>query len=70
MLQKNAFEATQKSFNVAEERVKAGLSTQLELNLAKNTLINTQSRLTQSKYEYLFNKKLLDFYQGIDITLK
>jgi outer membrane protein len=67
---KNAFEATQKSFNVAEERVKAGLSTQLELNLAKNTLINTQSRLTQSKYEYLFNKKLLDFYQGIDITLK
>lgn len=65
-----AFASAQQSYSIAEERVNAGLANQLELNLAKNTLISTQSRLTQTKYEYLFNKKLLEFYQGKNITLE
>jgi len=65
-----AYIASQQSYDIAAERVKEGMSTQLELNLAKNTLINAQSRWTQAKYEYLFNKKLLEFYQGKNISLE
>jgi len=66
---KKMYESTLKSYQTAEERVKAGLSTQLELNLAKNTLNSSQSKFTQTKYEYIFNRKVLDFYQGKPIQI-
>lgn len=66
---KKVYESTLKSYETAAERVSAGLSTQLELNLAKNTLNNSLSRLTQTKYEYIFNRKVLDYYQGKTIQI-
>ena len=54
----------QKSFDYAIERLNAGSINQLETNLAKTNLEVALSKLTQAKYEYLFNSKLLDFYQG------
>ncbi|HNB38917.1 MAG TPA: TolC family protein, partial [Chitinophagales bacterium] len=66
---KKMYESTLKSYETAAERVSAGLSTQLELNLAKNTLNNSLSRLTQTKFEYIFNRKVLDYYQGKTIQI-
>lgn len=63
------FETAQKSYDYAVERLNAGNINQLEVNLAKTNLANAQSKFTQSKYEYLFNEKLLDFYQGKKIEL-
>lgn len=66
--QKN-YETAQKSYDYAVERLNAGSINQLEVNLAKTNLENALSKFTQSKYEYLFNTKLLDFYQGKKIEL-
>lgn len=63
-------DAAQQSYDYNLERVNGGLASQLELNLAKNNLAAAQSRLTQAKYEYLFNSKVLDFYQGKPINLE
>lgn len=66
--QKNLETAT-KSYDYAVERLNLGHVNQLEVNLAKTNLDNALSKLTQAKYEYLFNTKLLDFYQGKKIEL-
>ena len=62
-------ETAQKSYDYAIERLNAGSINQLETNLAKTNLEVALSKLTQAKYEYLFNSKLLDFYQGKKIEL-
>lgn len=59
-----------KSYNYAVERLNAGSIDQLSVNLAKTNLAIAESKLTQAKYEYLFNTKVLDFYQGKKITLE
>ncbi len=66
--QKNMATAT-KSYDYAVERLNAGSINQLEVNLSKTNLDNALSKFTQAKYEYLFNTKLLDFYQGKKIEL-
>ncbi|MDB5228736.1 MAG: transporter [Bacteroidota bacterium] len=67
--QKN-FEFSGKSYDYAVERLNAGSINQLEVNLAQSNLATSESKLTQAKYEYLFNTKVLDFYQGKKITLE
>jgi outer membrane protein len=62
-------ETAKKSYDYAIDRLNLGSISQLEVNLAKTNLDNALSKLTQSKYEYLFNTKLLDFYQGKKIEL-
>lgn len=59
-----------KSYDYAVERLSAGSINQLEVNTAKTNLESAESKLTQAKYEYLFNTKVLDFYQGKKITLE
>lgn len=66
---KKSFETAKKSYDFAIERLNLGSINQLEVNLAKTNLDNALSKLTQAKYEYLFNTKLLDFYQGKKIEL-
>lgn len=63
------FSTAKKSFDYAVDRLTAGSINQLEVNLAKTNLSNAESKFTQAKYEYLFNSKLLDFYQGKKIEL-
>ena len=63
------YETAKKSFDYAVDRLNLGSINQLEVNLAKTNMDNALSRLTQAKYEYLFNTKLLDFYQGKKIEL-
>ena len=63
------YETAKKSYDYAVERLAVGSINQLEVNLAKTNLETAQSKFTQSKYEYLFNTKLLDFYQGKKIEL-
>lgn len=63
------YETAKKSYEYAIDRLELGSINQLEVNLAKTNLDNSLSKLTQSKYEYLFNTKLLDFYQGKKIEL-
>lgn len=57
-----ALDFAQKSFN-------AGLTTIYDQSLARNNLANAQGSVAQSKFNYLFSLKLLNFYAGIPLSL-
>ncbi|WP_460976478.1 TolC family protein [Spirosoma knui] len=71
----NRYRATQaqvaqleRSFQVAESRFNAGALNSTEYNIAKSNLDRARASLVQSKYDYVFRTKLLDFYQNKPLT--
>ncbi len=69
MANKKNVEASQLSFQFAEQKFNVGAINTFDYNSAKNRLITAQSNLLQSKYEYILRVKVLDFYQGKELTL-
>ncbi len=70
------FEASQKQLEYAERSYKnindkygIGVSTAIDLQLEFNNYVQARSNLLQAKYQYVFNLKVLDLYQGKDIIL-
>jgi outer membrane protein len=59
----------QEAFRYVEEKFNVGMVNSVDYNLQKNQLTSAQSQLLQSKYEYIFRTKILDFYNGIPIEL-
>lgn len=59
----------QEAFDYAQKRFDVGMINAVDYNLAKTNLAKAQSDLVRAKYEYIFRMKILDFYQGIPITL-
>jgi len=57
--------AQQKAFDYSQERFKAGAINSFDFNQNKNNLLNAQSQLIQSKYDYMFKLKVLEFYFGV-----
>lgn len=64
-----ALEAMRESFRYTQKKFDVGLVTSLEFNTAKTQLNKTESELLQSKYEFIFKQKILDFYRGKPITI-
>lgn len=62
-------EATHEAFVYAEERYAAGKSTVFEYNESKTKYAQSLSEQVQAKYDFIFKTKILDFYNGIPITL-
>jgi outer membrane protein len=56
--------ALQEAFRYTEQRFNVGMINTLEYNDTKNRLTAAESELLQSKYEYVFRMKVLDFYLG------
>ncbi len=54
----------EESFRAAEVRFDTGVINSAEYLISKNNLDRTKINLAQSKYEYLFRTKLLDYFQG------
>jgi outer membrane protein len=54
----------EESFRAAEVRFNSGVINSAEYLISKNNLDRTKINLSQSKYEYLFRTKLLDYFQG------
>ncbi len=65
---KKNVEASEESFKFADQKFNAGAISAFDYNTAKNRLLNAQSNLLQSKYEYILRLKVLDFYQGKDLS--
>ncbi|MCF8345950.1 MAG: TolC family protein [Bacteroidales bacterium] len=70
------FESTQKalismeeSFKYTEKKFEVGLVNTVDYNTSKNQLTMTQSDLLQSKYDFIFKTKILNFYMGEPIVL-
>jgi outer membrane protein len=61
--------STEESFRYSEQKFNVGLVTPVDYNASKTQLLKAQSDLAQSKYEFIFKTKVLDFYKGIPITL-
>ena len=66
---KKAQDAAAESFKYASERYQAGKISVFEYNESVTKLVTSQYEQVQSKYDYLFRYKILDFYKGVDISL-
>jgi outer membrane protein len=64
-----AVSSMEESFRYTEQKFNVGLVTPVDYNAAKTQLLKAQSDLAQSKYEYIFKSKVLDFYKGIPLNL-
>lgn len=60
-------EARQLSFNYAKERYEVGLMNVFDFNQAQTLLVNAQSEVLRTKYDYIFRTKILEFYFGIPL---
>ena len=58
------FSNFEESFRAAIVRFETGVINAAEFLIAKNNVDRSKINLLQSKYEYTFRTKLLDFYQG------
>jgi outer membrane protein len=67
---KISVEAQTKAFNYADERYKAGAINSFDFNQTKNNLLNAQSQLIRSKYDFVFKLKVLEFYSGVPIVIE
>ncbi|WP_238395810.1 TolC family protein [Pontibacter pudoricolor] len=61
--------ALEKSYKNAELRLNSGVINTVDFFVITNNYRTAQSNLIQAKYEYTFKLKVLDFYQGKEITL-
>ncbi|QGY42676.1 hypothetical protein GM418_03110 [Maribellus comscasis] len=63
------YNSTLESYNLAEEKFKNGLINSVDFLYERTNYIVAESELLQSKYNLIFNYKILDFYTGNPITL-
>lgn len=63
-------DATELSFKYADEKLKAGIISVYDYSTMKTKLAKAISDYLQTKYEYIFKMKILDFYAGKPITLE
>lgn len=64
----NQVRALEEAFRVAESRFGAGAINAAEYNIAKANLDRARFNLIQTKYDYVFRTKVLDFYMNKPIT--
>ncbi|MCF8357762.1 MAG: TolC family protein [Prolixibacteraceae bacterium] len=64
-----AVKSMQESFRYIEEKFNVGRVTSVEYNDAKTKLAVAESNLIQAKFDFIFRSKILDFYNGVPITL-
>ena len=57
-------QAREEAFRMMKERHDIGAANYVEYQLAENNLFQARTDLARAKYNFIFKKKLLDFYQG------
>ena len=60
-------EARKLSNEYAKERYEVGLMNVFDYNQAQTLLVNAQSEVLRTKYDYIFRTKILEFYFGIPL---
>lgn len=66
---RSSLSSSEKAFQFSEARFEAGALNTMEFNNSKTNLQIAQSQLLQSKYDYIFKLKVLDFYMGKPLRL-
>jgi len=62
-------EAQEENFKYVQQKFDVGLINSVDYSVAKNSYTKAKSDLLQSKYEFIFKTKILDFYKGNVIKL-
>jgi outer membrane protein len=60
-------QAREEAYRMAKQRFDIGAANYLEYQVAENDLFQARSDMARGKYEFVFRKKVLDFYQGIPL---
>lgn len=61
--------ARSEAFRMTRQRYEIGASNYVEYRIAESDLFQAKSDLARAKFNFIFRKKLLDFYQGKPIKL-
>jgi outer membrane protein len=64
-----ATQSSETAFQLTQAKYEQGKATITEFNEAKNNYLKSQSDLTQARYEYLYQKALIQFYRGQELKL-
>jgi len=64
-----ALDASEMALRNSERKLEAGTATAFELVNAQNVLNNSRNNVLQSRYDYIFKLKVIDYYLGNPITL-
>lgn len=59
--------ARDEAFRMAKQRYNLGAVNFVDYQVAENNLFQAQSDLLRAKYDFIFRKKVLDFYQGLPL---
>jgi outer membrane protein len=62
-------QAREEAFRMTKQRFDIGATNYVEYQVAENELFRAKSDLARAKYNFIFRKKLLDFYQGKPLGL-
>ena len=57
-------QAREEAFRMARQRFEIGAANYVEYQVAENDLFQARSDMARGKYEFIFRKKVLDFYLG------
>jgi outer membrane protein len=57
-------QAREEAYRITKQRFDIGAANYVEYQVAENDLFQAKSDLSRAKYNFIFRKKLLDFYQG------
>lgn len=66
---KQNMEAAKESFKYTQEKFNVGMLGGTDYTVAKTNLFKAESEYLQSKFQYIFQLKVLDYYKNIPITL-
>ncbi|HEX7412565.1 MAG TPA: TolC family protein [Bacteroidia bacterium] len=61
---KTAYETSKVSFDYAQQKFNAGALNSFDFNNSKNRVLKTETDMLNSKYDFIFKLKVLDYYQG------
>jgi outer membrane protein len=56
--------ANEEAFRMTTQRYENGAANYVEFQVSSNDLFSAKSSLARAKYNFIFTKKVLDFYQG------
>ena len=62
-------EARRLAYDYAKERYDVGLMNAFDFQQAQARVDNAEASVIQTKYDYIFRLKILEFYFGIPISL-
>jgi outer membrane protein len=65
---KEQYTSSEVSYKNTETKFNVGVVTAIDFLIEKNNYFQAQSNLIQSKYDYIFKSKILDFYEGKEIV--